>query len=85
MAKVLIRIALDEDAPPQQRITASGSVMHYAGVQVAAQNRSQLEGETIGALRIQFVSADGHVSEPHIEGRRVIDAIPFDDPSQQDK
>ena len=37
-------------------------------------------------LQIQFVSADGSVSEPQIESQRVIEALPFfDDSSQQDK
>jgi len=36
-------------------------------------------------LQIQFVAADGSVTEPQIEGRRVIEAIEFDPPHEREK
>jgi len=88
MAETLIRCALDEDAPWPSRVAAACAVLDRSlGKPAANQQQHGSESETIGALRIEFVSAAGDQQTPEqqaINGNRTFEVLEFD-PTQLDK
>ena len=75
-----IELMRDPSVPPATRLNASLCIMERAWGKTAAQNQQQQDGVVgVPALRIEFISSHQHTErEPQLEGKRVVDLLPFD-------